>query len=123
MASHGRAKGGCITKFQATLFALSLPIRFTITSGHWRNCSQARSLLDGLSGVEQVIWDAGHYAEHCAASSWKIWVRCKKSRRTLRDMGKRHAIERFIRNADFSSLFIKFRWLRGMDPGCEKTLS
>ena len=43
---------------------MGLPIRFLITPGHWGDCPQARSLIEGLEGVGHVIADAGYDADH-----------------------------------------------------------
>jgi transposase len=44
--------------------ALGLPIRFTITPGQWGDCPQARSLIEGLSGVGHVMADAAYDADY-----------------------------------------------------------
>ena len=40
--------------------ALGLPLRFTITPGHWADSPQAEGLICGFTGVGQVIADAGY---------------------------------------------------------------
>lgn len=44
--------------------ALGLPVRFTITPGHWCDCPQARGLIEGLPGVRHVIADVAYDADH-----------------------------------------------------------
>lgn len=52
------------TKIHASVDALGLPIRFTITPGQWGDCPQARGLIDGLEGVDHVIADAAYDADY-----------------------------------------------------------
>lgn len=40
--------------------ALGLPIRFTLTPGHWGDSPQAEGLIRGLIGVGHVVADAGY---------------------------------------------------------------
>ena len=63
-AGIGRSRGGLTTKIHAAVDALGLPIRFTITPGHWGDCPQARGLIEGLRGIRHVIADAAYDADH-----------------------------------------------------------
>lgn len=55
------------TKIHASVDALGLPIRFTITPGQWGDCPQARGLIEGLAGVGHVMADAAYDADHLRA--------------------------------------------------------
>ena len=104
--------------------ALGLPIRFTITPGQWGDCPQARGLLEGLSGVGQVIMDAGYDADALRtfiADELGAIAQIKQnpSRAGHKDIDwilykERHLVECF---------FNKIKRFRRIALRCEKTLS
>ena len=112
------------TKIHAAVDALGLPIRFTITPGHWGDCPQARGLIEGLKGVCHVMADAAYDADHLRqfiVDRLKATAQIKQNptRSTTQPIDwtlykERHLVECF---------FNRIKRFRRIALRCEKTLS
>jgi putative transposase len=104
--------------------ALGLPIRFTITPGHWGDSPQARGLIEGLEDVGHVIADAAYDADHLRTfiaekMGAKAHIKPNPSRTNRPDIDwwlykERHLVECF---------FNKLKRFRRIALRCEKTVT
>lgn len=103
---------------------MGLPIRFTITPGHWGDCPQARALIEGLQGVRHVIADAAYDADHLRnyivdGLAADAQIKQNPSRSTRQPIDRilykeRHLVECF---------FNRIKRFRRIALRCEKTVS
>jgi transposase len=95
-----------------------------ITPGHWGDSPQARSLIEGLTGIGHVIADAGYDADHLRAFipddlGAIAQIKPNPSRSTQPDTDwalyrERHLVECF---------FNRIKRFRRIALRCEKTVS
>ena len=112
------------TKIHASVDALGLPIRFTITPGQWGDSPQARGLIEGLPDVGHVIADAAYDADRLRAFiaqtlNATAHIKRNPTRREDRPIDwalykERHLVECF---------FNRIKRFRRIALRCEKTVS
>lgn len=100
----GKTKGGINTKLHAAVDSNGMPINFIITAGTTADCTQATSLLDGLS-PEYVLADRGYdtdeIVQYVENNSAVVVIPPKKNRKEQRQYDKylyklRHQVENYF---------------------------